>query len=145
MYTCLRRRLDDLRGASRHRPIMAGGFVKSGLIAFQNVAERPGLTHRHHIAETPAKRFILEAKIQGVCLLEYENDGWLDIYLVDGSIYEALAGKAAVPHVDLFHNNHHGTFTGFAGATGLLTTGGGTGARPPTSTLTARQTMHHGF
>jgi len=77
MYTCLRRRLDDLRGASRHRPIMAGGFVKSGLIAFQNVAERPGLTHRHHIAETPAKRFILEAKIQGVCLLEYENDGWL--------------------------------------------------------------------
>jgi len=42
---------------------------------------------------TPEKRLILEAKGPGVCLLDYDNDGWLDIYLVNGSTYDALAGK----------------------------------------------------
>ena len=93
------------------RPITAGGFVKSGPIIFQNVAAAAGLTHWHHQAGTPEKRLILEAKGPGVCLLDYDNDGWLDIYLVNGSTYDALAGKATPPHAALFHNNHDGTFT----------------------------------
>ena len=96
---------------SQHRPITAGGFVKSGPIIFQNVAAAAGLTHWHHTAGTPEKQLILEAKGPGVCLLDYDNDGWLDIYLVNGSTYDALAGKATPPHAALFHNNHDGTFT----------------------------------
>ena len=96
---------------SLHRPITAGGFVKSGPIVFQDVAAKAGLTSWHHVAGTPAKRLILEAKGPGVCLLDYDNDGWLDIYLVNGSTYDALAGKAEPPHAALFHNNHDGTFT----------------------------------
>ncbi len=96
---------------SQHRPITAGGFVKSGTIVYQDVAAKAGLTSWHHVAGTPEKRLILEAKGPGVCLLDYDNDGWLDIYLVNGSTYEALAGKAAAPHAALFHNNHDGTFT----------------------------------
>ena len=96
---------------SQHRPITAGGFVKTGTIVFQDVAAKAGLTKWHHVAGTPEKRLILEAKGPGVCLLDYDNDGWLDIYLVNGSTYEALAGKAAAPHAALFHNNHDGTFT----------------------------------
>ena len=95
---------------SEHRPITAGGFVKEGPIIFQNVAGPAGLTSWHHVAGTPAKRLILEAKGPGVCLLDYDNDGWLDIYLVNGSTYDALAGKAAPPRAALFHNNHDGTF-----------------------------------
>src|ERR1035437_10089575 len=93
---------------SQHRPITAGGFVKTGPIVFQNVAEAAGLTRWHHTAGTPEKRVILEAKGPGVCLLDYDNDGWLDIYLVNGSTYDALAGKATPPHAALFHNNHDG-------------------------------------
>ena len=95
----------------QHRPITAGGFVTSGPIVFQDVAAAAGLTKWHHTAGTPEKRLIVEAKGPGVCLLDYDNDGWLDIYLVNGSTYEALAGKATPPHAALFHNNHDGTFT----------------------------------
>ena len=96
---------------NQHRPITAGGFVKSGPVVFQDVATAAGLTRWHHTSGTPEKRFILEAKGPGVCLLDYDNDGWLDIYLVNGSTYDAMAGKAAPPHSALFHNNHDGTFT----------------------------------
>ncbi len=96
---------------SQHRPITAGGFVKTGPIIFQDVAKIARLTQWHHTAGTPEKRLILEAKGPGVCLLDYDNDGWLDIYLVNGSTYDALDGKATPPHAALFHNNHDGTFT----------------------------------
>ena len=96
---------------TQHRPITAGGFVKTGPIIFQDIAKAAGLTSWHHKAGTPEKRLILEAKGPGVCLLDYDDDGWLDIYLVNGSTYEALEGKATPPHAALFHNNHDGTFT----------------------------------
>jgi len=95
----------------QHRPITAGGFVKSGPIIFQDTAAAAGLTIWHHKAGTPEKKLILEAKGPGVCLLDYDNDGWLDIYLVNGSTYDALDGKETPPHAALFHNNHDGTFT----------------------------------
>ena len=96
---------------NQHRPITAGGFVKTGPIIFMDVAESAGLTSWFHTSGTPEKRLILEAKGAGVCLLDYDNDGWLDIYFVNGSTYDALAGKAPSPHSALFRNNHDGTFT----------------------------------
>ena len=105
---------------SQHRPITAGGFVKTGPIVFQDVAADAGLTRWHHQAGTPEKRLILEAKGPGVCLLDYDNDGWLDIYLVNGSTYDALAGKATPPHAALFHNNHDGTFTDVTEKAGVV-------------------------
>jgi len=96
---------------SEHRPITRGGFVKEGPIVFQDVAAAAGLTKWHHTAGTPAKKLILEAKGPGVCLIDYDNDGWLDIYLVNGLNYNALAGKEPPTHAALFRNNHDGTFT----------------------------------
>jgi hypothetical protein len=78
---------------SQHRPITAGGFVKTGPIIFQDIAAAAGLTRWHHTAGTPAKRLILEAKGPGVCLLDYDNDGWLDIYLVNGSTMTLWTAK----------------------------------------------------
>src|SRR5580704_17590543 len=46
---------------SQHRPITAGGFVKTGPIVFQDIAAKAGLTSWRHKAGTPAKRVILEA------------------------------------------------------------------------------------
>ena len=96
---------------SQHRAITAGGFVKSGPIVFQDVAKSAGLTAWHHSAGTPKKEFILEAKGPGVCLIDYDHDGWLDIYLVNGASFDFLAGKSPAPHAALFRNNHDGTFT----------------------------------
>ena len=104
---------------SLHRPITAGGFVKTGPIVFQDVAEKAGLTTWKHKAGTPEKKFILEAKGPGVALLDYDNDGWLDIYFVNGSTFEALDGKEPAPKAALFHNNHDGTFTNVAEKAGV--------------------------
>jgi hypothetical protein len=46
-----------------------------------------------------------------VCLLEYDKEDWLDIYLVNGSTYDSLDGKATAPHSALLYNNYDGTFT----------------------------------
>jgi enediyne biosynthesis protein E4 len=98
--------LDD-----QHRVITAGGFVKTGPVVFEDVSEKAGLAKWAYKMGTPAKDYIIETKGSGVCLLDYDNDGWLDIYLVNGSTVDALGGKEAAPHAALFHNNHDGTFT----------------------------------
>ena len=101
------------------RPITAGGFVDSGPIVFQDIAKAAGLTSWTHKSGTPGKVYILETVGSGVALFDYDNDGWLDIYLVNGSTYEAMQGKAPAPRAALFHNNHDGTFTDVTAKAGV--------------------------
>ncbi|MGA7341024.1 MAG: CRTAC1 family protein [Terracidiphilus sp.] len=112
---------------SQHRPITAGGFVKTGPVVFIDATEKSGLAKWRNETGTPEKRAIIEAKGSGVCLLDYDNDGWLDIYLVNGSTPEALAGKGPSPHAALFHNNHDGTFTNVTASAGVANDRWGTG------------------
>jgi len=44
---------------------------------------------------SPAKDYIVETNGSGVCLIDYDNDGWLDTYLMNGSTFNALDGSAA--------------------------------------------------
>ena len=104
---------------AEHRPITAGGLVDSGPVVFQDVAEKAHLTSWQHVMGTPQKQFIIETVGSGVGLLDYDNDGWLDIYLVNGSTYDAENGKAVSPHAALFHNNHDGTFMDMAAKAGV--------------------------
>src|ERR1700734_2094251 len=104
---------------SEKRPITAGGFVKTGPIIFQDIAEKAGLTSWRHKMGTPEKNYILETTGSGVALLDYDNDGWLDIYMVNGSTVDAMTGKTEPPHAALFHNNHDGTFTNVAEKAGV--------------------------
>ena len=96
---------------SHQRPITAGGFVSSGPIVFEDISEKAGITHWTHKMGSADKQFILETDGSGVGLIDYDNDGWLDIYFVNGSTFKALDGKEESPHAALFHNNHDGTFT----------------------------------
>jgi hypothetical protein len=104
---------------SHHRPITAGGFIASGPAVFQDVAKKSGLSAWRHTLGSPAKQWIVETDGSGVALLDYDNDGWLDIYLVNGSTAEAEAGLAVRPRAALFHNNHDGTFTDVAAKAGV--------------------------
>jgi hypothetical protein len=112
---------------AEHRPITAGGFTKTGPILFQDIARQAGLTTWKHVMGTPEKHFILETNGSGVGLLDYDNDGWLDIYLVNGSTYDAISGKTTPPKAALFHNNHDGTFTNVAAQAGVTNDRWGTG------------------
>lgn len=87
-------------GATPGAPaIFTSGARAAGLAAFQN---------RTGDAE---KRYILETAGSGVAIFDYDNDGWPDIYLVNGGTLAALRGQQPFPQAALFHNNHDGTFT----------------------------------
>jgi len=101
------------------RPITAGGFVESGPVVFQDVTKAAGLGSWRHVMGGPEKTFILESNGSGVALIDFDNDGWLDIYLVNGSTFDALDGKETPAHAALFHNNHDGTFTDVAAQAGV--------------------------
>jgi hypothetical protein len=113
---------------SAKRPITAGDTVKTGPMIFMDIARQAGLTAWHHTSGTRDKRFIVEAKGSGVALFDYDNDGWLDIYLVNGSTDKALDGKETPPRAALFHNNHDGTFTNVAAQAGVTNDRWGYGA-----------------
>src|SRR5437879_7111031 len=93
------------------RPITAGGFVDDAPVIFVDVAHAAGIDIFHHRSGEHEKRTILETPGSGVAMLDYDNDGWLDIYLLNGSTFPALKGKEAPPRAMLLHNNHDGTFT----------------------------------
>jgi hypothetical protein len=105
---------------SENRPITAGGFVDHGPVVFEDITAKAGLGGwRHVMGGAPEKTFIIEENGSGVGLIDYDNDGWLDIYLVNGSTYDALKGTVAAPHAALFHNNRDGTFTDVASKAGV--------------------------
>ncbi|MGI4854038.1 MAG: FG-GAP repeat domain-containing protein, partial [Janthinobacterium lividum] len=109
-------------------PLTVGGTVKTGPLPFVDVTARTGLDGWKQVTGDAPKRFILDAIGSGVALLDYDNDGWLDIYLVNGSTEAALAGKATSPSAALFHNNHDGTFTDVTAKAGVANSRWGVGA-----------------
>jgi len=105
---------------AQKRPITAGGFVDSGPVVFEDASKASGLSKWQHVMGTLQKKYILETDGSGVGLIDYDNDGWLDIYLVNGSTYDAMSGIKSPPHAALFHNNHDGTFTDVAAKAGVI-------------------------
>src|SRR6266852_8880415 len=94
----------------KHRPITAGGFVEGAPVIFVDDTKKSGLDKFRHVSGTPEKNLILEAPGSGAAIIDFDNDGWPDIYLVNGSTFDALRGKENPPRAALYHNKHHGTF-----------------------------------
>jgi enediyne biosynthesis protein E4 len=75
----------------------------------------------------PEKRYIIEAKGGGgIAWIDYDNDGFPDLFLVNGSTYEQWR-KGTSPRSALYHNNGNGTFMDISKGTGLDHTGWGMG------------------
>jgi hypothetical protein len=104
---------------AQKRPVTASGFVDSGPVIFEDVTKAAGLSGWKHTMGAADKGLIIDTNGSGVGLIDYDNDGWLDIYLVNGSTFKALDAKEEPPHAALFHNNHDGTFTDVAAKAGV--------------------------
>ena len=77
---------------------------------FTDNAEKAGLTMTTVFGGKNTKKYIIETTGTGVAIFDYDNDGWPDIFLVNGTTLEgAPAGSAPTNH--LYRNNHDGTFT----------------------------------
>jgi len=73
-----------------------------------DVTPSTGINFQH--LSSPEQKYIVESMSGGVALLDYDGDGWLDIYFTNApSVSMTLAGKKAKSA--LYHNNHDGTFT----------------------------------
>ena len=94
---------------------------------FVDVAAKAGLTVRNVNGGSETKRYIVEATGSGVAIIDYDNDGWPDIFLVNGAELPG-AFKAASATNHLLRNNHDGTFTDVTQKAGLTSTGWGQGA-----------------
>jgi hypothetical protein len=88
-------------------------------VTYRDITASAGLGAFIHTSGTALKNYILEAPGSGSAFLDYDRDGWLDIYLVSGSTHDALRGKARAPGAALFRNNHDGTFADVTGKAGM--------------------------
>ncbi|HEX4424135.1 MAG TPA: CRTAC1 family protein [Terriglobales bacterium] len=95
---------------------------------FVDVAAKAGVKMENVNGGINAKKFIVETTGSGVAIIDYDNDGWPDIFLVNGSTFDEAKRKSAAPTSHLFHNNHDGTFTDVTSKAGLDFTGWGQGA-----------------
>ena len=95
-------------------------------VTFLNVAQDSGLNAKTIFGGEHKNKYLLETTGCGVAFYDYDNDGWLDIFLVNGSRLEGFP-KGEEPFSHLFKNNRDGTFTDVTLKAGLNHTGWGQG------------------
>jgi len=93
-------------------------------IQFTDITEKAGITFKH--TSSPEKKYIVESMSGGVALLDYDNDGYLDIYFVN-SLTTDLVKLNQKTKSALYHNNGDGTFTDVTDKAGLGDIGWGMG------------------
>ena len=88
-------------------------------VTFVDVARESGLTAKTIYGGEHKNKYLLETTGCGVAFYDYDNDGWLDIFLVNGTRLEGFpAGQEPTNH--LFKNNRDGTFTDVTAKAGLV-------------------------
>jgi len=96
-------------------------------VQFIDVAEKAGLNVPNVWGGVDKKRVIIETKGSGIAFFDYDNDGWLDIYLTNGNRLDAHWDPGKQPTTHLFKNNRDGTFTDVTEKSGLGRSGWQTG------------------
>ena len=96
------------------------------LADFEDLTDKAGLTMQNVFGGVDTKKYIIETTGTGVAIFDYDNDGWPDIFIVNGTTLEGFpTGKAPTNH--LYRNNHDGTFTDVTAKAGLTANGWGQG------------------
>ena len=112
-----------LHPARAQSPPLQAAHQTSRIAWFTDDAEKAGLTMQVIFGGVETKQYIIETTGTGVAIFDYDNDGWPDIFVVNGTTLAGFPpGKGPTNH--LYRNNHDGTFTdvtvqaGLAGAPG---------------------------
>jgi len=96
------------------------------LADFEDVADKAGLTMVNVFGGVDTKKYIIETTGTGVAIFDFDNDGWPDIFIVNGTTLEGFPpGQTPTNH--LYRNNHDGTFTDVTMKSGLAASGWGQG------------------
>jgi hypothetical protein len=85
-------------------------------VTFRDVTQKAGI-HFVHNNGAFGKKYLPETMGPGVAFIDYDNDGWPDIFIVNGTNWPGHASKHSTPK--LYHNNHDGTFTDVTHKAGL--------------------------
>ena len=100
----------------------AGDEPGRAVADYVDIGWKAGLTAKTVIGEENVKKYILESTGGGVAVIDYDNDGWPDIFVTNGSRVGGFpAGQAPTNH--LYRNNRNGSFTDVTGQSGLLRSG----------------------
>ncbi len=103
----------------------ADGSANDGYgVKFTNVARAAGISHKTVYGDERKNKYLLETTGSGVAWFDYDNDGWLDLFFVNGT---RLGGfpKGEEPTTHLYHNNRDGTFSDVTKQSGLARAGWG--------------------
>jgi enediyne biosynthesis protein E4 len=93
---------------------------------FTDIAEKAGLTMTNVFGGVDTKKYIIETTGTGIAVFDFDNDGWPDIFVVNGTTLEGFPqGKAPSNH--LYRNNHDRTFSDVTDRAGLNANGWGQG------------------
>ena len=93
---------------------------------FTDEAAKAGLRMKKVSGGVATKKYIIETTGTGVAIFDYDNDGWPDIFEVNGTTLDAAASVSSATN-HLYRNNHDGTFTDVTEKAGLRHTGWGQG------------------
>jgi hypothetical protein len=112
--------------SARHPDLAGRRLASPSSISFSDVTRAAGIDF-HLTCGSLEKRYIMETMCGGVAVFDYDNDGWMDIFLVNGSTLDDLRAGRCHPG-KLYRNNHDGTFTDVTSKSGLNHCGWGFGA-----------------
>src|SRR3979411_1678259 len=97
---------------------------QANAVQFVDITAQAGITFKH--VNSPEKKYIVESMSGGVALFDYENDGYLDIFLVNSLTVDLLKSNKRTRSA-LYHNNGDGTFTDVTDKAGVADIGWGMG------------------
>src|SRR5215211_4100400 len=106
----------------RETPVLSAPPNK---ITFTDITSQSGITFKH--VASPDKKYIVESMSGGVALLDYDNDGDLDVYLVNSLTVDLVKSKSKTKS-EFYRNDGNGKFTEVSEKTGVSDIGWGMGA-----------------
>jgi enediyne biosynthesis protein E4 len=116
MFNNSRRETEFQSPTTDHRPLT------TEFVSFVDVAASAGLTAPIVYGGIERKRYIVETNGCGVAFIDYDNDGWMDILLLNGTRLEGF-GKGQEPTTMLYRNSRDGKFVDVTARSGLARTG----------------------
>src|SRR2546425_9354710 len=112
-----------IAGAMTH---VSSAWQQTTPIIFSDAAAQAGINFKHENGASPQK-YLPETMGAGALIFDYDNDGWPDIFLVNGGSFVDPKAAAAARH-RLYRNNRDGTFTDATSSSGIIVSGFGMGA-----------------